>query len=64
MEEINMLIMHISVEYVLGHHDIALQALKKEIEHVEDKPLRYLVKKEKPLPRPVTPTVDEPPEVS
>lgn len=40
------------------------QALKKEIEHVEEKPLRFLVKKEKPVPRPATPTVHEPPEVS
>lgn len=40
------------------------QALKKELEHVEEKPLRFLVKKEKPVPRPATPTVHEPAEVS
>lgn len=40
------------------------QALKKELEHVEEKPLRFLVKKEKPVPRPATPTVHQPPEVS
>lgn len=40
------------------------QALKKELEHVEEKPLRFLVQKEKPVPRPATPTVHEPPEVS
>ncbi|XP_003961810.2 cilia- and flagella-associated protein 91-like [Takifugu rubripes] len=38
------------------------KALKKEIEQVEEKPLRFLVKKEKPVPRPATPTVHEPPE--
>ncbi|CAG05860.1 unnamed protein product [Tetraodon nigroviridis] len=36
--------------------------LKREIEQVEEKPLRFLVKKEKPVPRPATPTVDGPPE--
>uniref|UniRef100_H3D8U5 Cilia- and flagella-associated protein 91 n=1 Tax=Tetraodon nigroviridis TaxID=99883 RepID=H3D8U5_TETNG len=39
-----------------------LQDLKREIEQVEEKPLRFLVKKEKPVPRPATPTVDGPPE--
>ncbi|KAK0130923.1 Cilia- and flagella-associated protein 91 [Merluccius polli] len=40
------------------------QALKEEKDHVEQsKPLRFLVRKEKPAPmRPPTPRVDEPPE--
>uniref|UniRef100_UPI003AABEBDA cilia- and flagella-associated protein 91 isoform X2 n=1 Tax=Centroberyx gerrardi TaxID=166262 RepID=UPI003AABEBDA len=39
------------------------QALREEKERVvQKKPLRFLVKKEKPVPRPFTPRVDEPPE--
>ncbi|XP_039539069.1 cilia- and flagella-associated protein 91 isoform X2 [Pimephales promelas] len=39
------------------------QALKeKKVCRVEKKPLRFLSKKEKPAPRPLTPAVDEPPE--
>lgn len=54
----------IKVGYLLEYRDVTPQAVKQEIEHVEEKPLRFLIKKEKPPPRPVTPTVDEPPEVS
>lgn len=44
---------------------MAPQTLREEgNEHVTKKPLRFLVKKEKSVPRPVTPRVDEPPEVS
>lgn len=44
---------------------MAPQALREEAnQHEAEKPLRFLVKKEKPVPRPVTPRVDEPPEVS
>lgn len=44
---------------------MAPQALREEANpHEAEKPLRFLVKKEKPVPRPVTPRVDEPPEVS
>lgn len=43
---------------------MAPQALREEVnQHVEDRPLRFVVKKDKPVPRPVTPRVDEPPEV-
>ncbi|XP_040912924.1 cilia- and flagella-associated protein 91 [Toxotes jaculatrix] len=35
---------------------------KEENELATKKPLRFLVKKEKPVPRPVTPRVEEPPE--
>ncbi|XP_041806115.1 cilia- and flagella-associated protein 91 [Chelmon rostratus] len=35
---------------------------KEENEQVTEKPLRFLVKKEKAVPRPVTPRVEEPPE--
>ncbi|KAM4609417.1 cilia- and flagella-associated protein 91 [Polymixia lowei] len=39
------------------------QALKEEKDEVvQKKPLRFLVKMEKPVPRPPTPRVDEPPE--
>uniref|UniRef100_A0A674MG13 Cilia- and flagella-associated protein 91 n=1 Tax=Takifugu rubripes TaxID=31033 RepID=A0A674MG13_TAKRU len=57
---INMIFMHIT--HVGYTPDMVAQALKKEIEQVEEKPLRFLVKKEKPVPRPATPTVHEPPE--
>lgn len=57
-----MIFMHIT--HVGYTPDMVAQALKKEIEQVEEKPLRFLVKKEKPVPRPATPTVHEPPEVS
>ncbi|XP_071332361.1 cilia- and flagella-associated protein 91 [Trachinotus anak] len=38
------------------------KALREENETVTTKSLRFLVKKEKPVPRPVTPRVEEPPE--
>ncbi|KAM3857617.1 cilia- and flagella-associated protein 91-like, partial [Diretmus argenteus] len=39
------------------------QALTEEKEQVaQKKPLRFLIKNKKPVPRPVTPSVDEPPE--
>eukprot|EP00066_Takifugu_rubripes_P017751 XP_011607017.1 PREDICTED: protein MAATS1-like [Takifugu rubripes] len=60
LKEINMIFMHIT--HVGYTPDMVAQALKKEIEQVEEKPLRFLVKKEKPVPRPATPTVHEPPE--
>lgn len=60
-----MVFMHITYcGYTLGRPDMVPQALKRELEHVEEKSLRFLVKKEKPVPRPATPTVHEPPEVS
>uniref|UniRef100_A0A674NSD6 Cilia- and flagella-associated protein 91 n=1 Tax=Takifugu rubripes TaxID=31033 RepID=A0A674NSD6_TAKRU len=60
LKTINMIFMHIT--HVGYTPDMVAQALKKEIEQVEEKPLRFLVKKEKPVPRPATPTVHEPPE--
>lgn len=41
---------------------MAPQELREE--HVRKESLRFLVKKQKPVPRPVTPRVEEPPEVS
>lgn len=43
---------------------VAPQALIEDKEGENQKALRVLVKKEKPAARPVTPRVEEPPEVS
>lgn len=60
-----MLTVHINKDgYTLRDPDMVPQALKKEMEHEEEKPLRFLVKREKPVPRPATPTVEEPPKAS
>lgn len=65
MVEINMLTVRKNeVGYTLGDPDMVPQALKKEMEHVEEKPLRFLVKRQKPVPRPATPTVEGPPKAS
>ncbi|KAK3568613.1 hypothetical protein QTP86_010636 [Hemibagrus guttatus] len=47
----------------LGHSIHLLQALKdKKVQVEEKKPLRFLYRVEKPVPRPPTPVVDVPPE--
>uniref|UniRef100_A0A671W4K8 Cilia- and flagella-associated protein 91 n=1 Tax=Sparus aurata TaxID=8175 RepID=A0A671W4K8_SPAAU len=51
----------VMMEYKVKLPTVAPQALRKEMNE-QEKPLRFLVKKEKPVPRPVSPRVEETPE--
>lgn len=57
-----MFIKHIAK--VLDTHLLSIVAPQALREEKTKKSLRFLIKKEKPVPRPVTPRVEEPPEVS